>query len=50
MFRNIVKKVFGDPMEKALSGYQETVDQINTLEASMQKLSDEQMKAKTADD
>ena len=49
MFRNIVKKVFGDPMEKALSGYQETVDQINTLEASMQKLSDEQMKAKTAE-
>ncbi len=49
MFRNIVKKVFGDPMEKALSGYQETVDQINALEPSMQKLSIEQMTAKTAD-
>ncbi len=49
MFRNIVKKVFGDPMEKALSGYQETVDQINALEPSMQKLSDEQIKAKTAE-
>ena len=49
MFRNIVKKVFGDPMEKALSGYQETVDQINALEPKMQQLSNEQMKAKTAD-
>ena len=49
MFRNIVKKVFGDPMEKALSGYQETVDQINAHEPAMQKLSDEQMQAKTAD-
>ncbi len=48
MFRNIVKKVFGDPMEKALSGYQETVDQINALEPAMQRLGDEQMKAKTA--
>ena len=49
MFRNIVKKVFGDPMEKALSGYQQTVDQINALEPAMQRLSDEQMKAKTAE-
>ena len=49
MFRNIVKKVFGDPMQKALSGYQETVDQINALEPAMQKLSAEQMKAKTTE-
>ncbi|MDE2853900.1 MAG: preprotein translocase subunit SecA [Chloroflexota bacterium] len=49
MFRNIVKKVFGDPMEKALSVYQESVNQINALESSMQALSDEQMKAKTAE-
>ncbi len=47
MFRNIVKKVFGDPMERALSAYNETVDQINALEPSMQRLSDEQMRAKT---
>ncbi len=49
MFRNIVKKVFGDPMERALSAYQERVDQINALERAMQKLSDEQMRARTAD-
>ena len=37
MFRNIVKKVFGDPMEKALlTGYQQSVDQINALEPAMQ--------------
>ena len=49
MFRNIVKKVFGDPMEKALSGYQASVDQINALEPAMRKLSDQQMRAKTTD-
>ncbi|MCY3865879.1 MAG: preprotein translocase subunit SecA [Chloroflexi bacterium] len=48
MFRNIVKKVFGDPMEKALSGYQESVDQINALEPAMQKLSNAEMRAKTS--
>ena len=49
MFRNIVKKVFGDPMEKALSTYQESVDRINALESSMQALSDAEMRAKTAE-
>ena len=49
MFRNLVKKVFGDPMQKALSGYQDTVDQVNALEPAMQGLSSEQMRAKTAD-
>ena len=49
MFRNLVKKVFGDPMEKALSGYQSTVDQINALEPAMQGLDGGDMKAKTAD-
>ena len=36
-------------MEKALSGYQETVDRINALEPTMQNLSIDQMRAKTAD-
>ncbi len=49
MFRNLVKKVFGDPMQKALSGYQDTVDQVNALEPATQKLSDAEMRAKTAD-
>ena len=47
MFRNIVKTIFGDPMERAISGYRETVDEINALEPGLQKLTDEQLKAKT---
>ena len=47
MFRNIVKKVFGDPMERAISEYREVVERINELEPNMQKLSDDQLQAKT---
>lgn len=47
MLRNIVKKVFGDPMERAIANYKLTVDEINALEPEMQKLSDDEMKAKT---
>ena len=49
MFRNIVKSIFGDPMQRALTDYQQTVDQINALESNIQKLSDDQLKAKTAE-
>lgn len=47
MLRSIVKTIFGDPMERAISGYQGTVEEINALEPELQKLSDEQLKAKT---
>ena len=49
MFRNLVKTIFGDPMARALSGYQGTVEKINARESALQKLSDEQLLAKTAD-
>lgn len=49
MFRNIVKKVVGDPIERALSKYRETVTQINALEPEIQRLSNEQLRAKTDD-
>ncbi|HVU13783.1 MAG TPA: preprotein translocase subunit SecA [Phototrophicaceae bacterium] len=49
MFKNIVKKVMGDPVERALSRYRERVDEINELEPSIQKLSAEQMRDKTAE-
>ena len=49
MFRNIVKSIFGDPMQRALSDYQERVDQINALEPAMQRLGDKDFKTKTAD-
>lgn len=49
MFRSIVKTIFGDPMERAISGYQGTVEEINALEPELQALSDEQLNAKTQD-
>ena len=49
MFRNLVKTIFGDPMARALSVYQGTVDKINAWESALQQLSDEQLSAKTAD-
>ncbi len=48
MFKNIVKKVIGDPIERALSRYRETVEEINAFEPAIQKLSDEELRAKTA--
>jgi preprotein translocase subunit SecA len=47
MFRNIVKKVVGDPIERALSKYRETVTEINALETETKRLSNEQLRAKT---
>ena len=47
MFRNVLKKVVGDPVERALSRYRETVDKINALEPELKKLSDDQLRAKT---
>ena len=49
MFRNIVKSIFGDPMQRALSDYQERVDRINALEPTMQRQSDDDLRAMTAD-
>lgn len=48
MFRNIVKTIFGDPMERAIAVYQDTVEEINAQEAALQKLSNEELWAKTA--
>ncbi len=47
MFRKLVKKVIGDPTERALAQYRLVVDEINALEPAMQNLSDEQLRAKT---
>lgn len=47
MFRKLVKKVIGDPTERALSQYRLVVDEINALEPDMKKLTDEQMRAKS---
>ncbi|MBZ0288758.1 MAG: hypothetical protein K8I30_14160, partial [Anaerolineae bacterium] len=47
MFRNVLKKVVGDPVERALARYREAVDKINALEPDMKKLTDDQLRAKT---
>ncbi|GAB4520243.1 MAG: preprotein translocase subunit SecA [Anaerolineae bacterium] len=47
MFKNLVKMVVGDPIERALSKYRETVEQINALEPQMMALDDEALKGKT---
>jgi preprotein translocase subunit SecA len=45
----IVKKIFGSSSDIFLKKVRPTVEQINSLEPSMQQLSDEQLQAKTAE-
>lgn len=49
MIGQIVKKVFGTRNERLLKNYRKVVQQINALEPSMKALSDEALKAKTAE-
>src|SRR5450432_425859 len=49
MFKNIVKKVMGDPVERALDRYRERVKEITALEPAMKKLSQAEMREKTAE-
>jgi preprotein translocase subunit SecA len=47
MFKNLVKKVVGDPTERALVRYREIVSKINAYEPALQALSDDALRAKT---
>jgi preprotein translocase subunit SecA len=47
MFKNIVRMVIGDPIERALARYQERAARITALEPEMQRLSDEALRGKT---
>jgi preprotein translocase subunit SecA len=47
MFKTILKKVVGDPAERALARYRESVEKINALEPAMKKLSAAELRAKT---
>jgi preprotein translocase subunit SecA len=49
MFNNLFKRVLGNPMDRAVGQYRDIVEQINAQEAVLQKLSDEQLRARTAD-
>ncbi|NQW22842.1 MAG: preprotein translocase subunit SecA [SAR202 cluster bacterium] len=44
---SVLQKVLGDPNEKALKKFYPIVDEINGLEPEFQKLTDEQLRAKT---
>ncbi|MBL8118280.1 MAG: preprotein translocase subunit SecA [Anaerolineae bacterium] len=49
MFKNLVKKVVGDPAERAINRYRDVVEKINALEPAMQKLTDSELRAKSDD-
>lgn len=47
MFKNVMKSIFGDPMERALKPYRIAAEKINALEPEIEKLSDEALASKT---
>ena len=49
MFAVIARAVFGTANDRSLKGYQRRVPQINALEPAMEALSDEALRAKTAE-
>ena len=49
MFSSILRKVFGSRNDRLLKKLQKNVDAINALEAEYEQLSDEALKAKTAE-
>jgi len=49
MMLGIIKKILGDSNEKEVRKLQKTVDKINALEPTMEKLSDDELRGKTAE-
>ena len=47
--RKTLQKLLGDPNKKLIATYQPIVDSINDLESSFEKLSEDELKAKTAE-
>jgi preprotein translocase subunit SecA len=47
MFKNIVRMVIGDPIERALARYRERAERITALEPEMKRLSDDELRGKT---
>ena len=47
VFGAIARKVFGTPADRRVKGYQPKVDAINALEAELEALSDDELRAKT---
>jgi preprotein translocase subunit SecA len=49
MFKKLVTKIVGDPTQKYLDSLNPIVDEVNNLEPAIEALSDEELKAKTAE-
>jgi preprotein translocase subunit SecA len=49
MISNLLKIIFGSRNDRLLKQYRQTVNAINQLEPAMQKLSDDELRAKTAE-
>jgi preprotein translocase subunit SecA len=49
MVTRVIKKVFGDPNERALKKHLYAVEKINALESDLERLSDEELLGKTAE-
>ena len=49
MVTRVIKKVFGDPNQRALKKHLHAVEEINALESDFERLSDEELLAKTAE-
>ncbi len=49
MINTVISKVFGTSNERAIKRLRPLVDQINALEPAVQTLSDEELRAKTAE-
>ncbi len=47
LVRSMMRAIFGDPMERAVSKYRDVVIKINALEPEMKTLSDEALRSKT---
>jgi preprotein translocase subunit SecA len=49
MFKSIVSKFTGDPAQRTMSKYQGLVDEVNALEPEYQQMSDDELRAVTAE-
>jgi preprotein translocase subunit SecA len=49
MFANLARSLFGNANDRSLKGYQRRVPEINALESAMEALSDDALRAKTAE-
>ncbi len=49
LLRKIYRKIFGDPYAKKLKPYEPMVHKINAFEHVIEKLGDEELRAKTAE-